>query len=281
MRETFPDAAPVMVPVYRYPSPGSFPNRNALSSPIAEAKHTHRTSNESNNTVRTYEMQSLEPVVTRGSTFTRGTMFGSPGSRISQDRLVSNSPQSFYRPPTSPLARPPVTPSSAGLRVFNHPKLDDQTMRRMAPRHLTLTERSKSPSQHVELPRSPTIQEPHPALRPDGSSTPKLRLPASNWRLDEESGQPVPTDPELVAYQQRISRTVFFLSCLFPPFLLVLAYGGLDALVQEVTHGKVDGIMPVHKRIAKWVGWGLAIGITAAVGGGVIGAVLATKARIV
>lgn len=102
-------------------------------------------------------------------------------------------------------------------------------------------------------------------------------MPKTSHRYDEEVGAYLPLDAEVKLEQRKISRMLFILACLFPPLLLVLAYGGLDAVVYELSNGRAPVADSRVKSAAKWVGWGVAVTIVAGVGGGVVGAVVVAR----
>ena len=61
-------------------------------------------------------------------------------------------------------------------------------------------------------------------------------------------------DPELVKLQNRYSRGLFFMCCLFPPLLIILAVGGMDELMPSFTGCRVDRVSIFYKRLASAVG---------------------------
>ncbi|KAF8454681.1 hypothetical protein BDZ91DRAFT_556882 [Kalaharituber pfeilii] len=61
-------------------------------------------------------------------------------------------------------------------------------------------------------------------------------------------------DPEFVRLQKRFSRVLLFLCFLFPPMLLVLASGGLDNTMLNLTQGKVDHVRVLEKRVGFFAG---------------------------
>lgn len=61
-------------------------------------------------------------------------------------------------------------------------------------------------------------------------------------------------DPEHIVLQVKYSRALLFLCCLFPPMLIVLAFGGMDDLMPRFTNGKVDNVGTFYKRVAFYLG---------------------------
>jgi hypothetical protein len=86
--------------------------------------------------------------------------------------------------------------------------------------------------------------------------------------------------PEVMEQATRLSKLLFLCCFLFPPCLLILAYGGFDGIVAEISKGTVAGVTDHYKRIAKWAGWGLAVTIVAGVSGAIIGAVLVSSTSL-
>lgn len=61
-------------------------------------------------------------------------------------------------------------------------------------------------------------------------------------------------DSETLRMQQKYSRVLLFLCCLFPPLLYVLAYGAMDHMMLSFTDGRVAHVGVFYKRVAFVVG---------------------------
>jgi len=86
----------------------------------------------------------------------------------------------------------------------------------------------------------PTLVKKSHIIRPNEGNPPS-RPEASNRHLH---------DPEHIALQTKYSRALLFLCCIFPPMLIVLAFGGMDDLMPRFTSGKVDNVGIFYKRVA-------------------------------
>ncbi|KAI9806428.1 MAG: hypothetical protein M1833_003615 [Piccolia ochrophora] len=71
--------------------------------------------------------------------------------------------------------------------------------------------------------------------------------------------------------KQAISRVMLALCLIFPPLLLLYGYGLLDNLMLILTRGDVGHFGRAEKKIALWLGWGIA---TAAISGLITGMVI-------
>lgn len=61
-------------------------------------------------------------------------------------------------------------------------------------------------------------------------------------------------DPEYVHMQKKYSRVLLLLCCLFPPMLIILAFGGMDETIGSFTDGRVDEVGIFYKRVAFTLG---------------------------
>ena len=61
-------------------------------------------------------------------------------------------------------------------------------------------------------------------------------------------------DPEVLGMQQKYSRVLLFMCCLFPPLLYILAYGAMDHMMLSFTDGRVAHVGVFYKRVAFFVG---------------------------
>ena len=57
-----------------------------------------------------------------------------------------------------------------------------------------------------------------------------------------------------------LSRVILVLCMFFPPLLLLYGYGMLDGVIAIITDGKVTRLSHREKQVARYIGWGLAIG---------------------
>ncbi|KAF8427367.1 hypothetical protein EV426DRAFT_404378 [Tirmania nivea] len=86
----------------------------------------------------------------------------------------------------------------------------------------------------------PTLVKKSHIVRPN-EGNPLSQTEASNRHLQ---------DLEHIVLQMKYSRILLFLCCLFPPMLIVLAFGGMDDLMPRFTNGKVDNVGIFYKRVA-------------------------------
>ncbi|KAF8457217.1 hypothetical protein BGX38DRAFT_1139518 [Terfezia claveryi] len=91
---------------------------------------------------------------------------------------------------------------------------------------------------------APTLVKRSHIVRPNEGDPPS-QFKASSKHLQ---------DPEFIVLQVKYSRALLFLCCLFPPMLIVLAFGGMDDLMPRFTNGKVDNVGGFYKRVAFFLG---------------------------
>ncbi|RPA80590.1 hypothetical protein BJ508DRAFT_327131 [Ascobolus immersus RN42] len=255
MREVDPTEERIMVPVYQFPTPGSFPNRNALTRPI-----TSKVSQRLSQGIESGSIASL-----------RSSRAKTPDLRRGEFEDI------------------PLTPLGSGSR----PKLENRgsDIRQQlkthsissAPSSIRLPVRSKSPSFHIDLEAPAPVADVHPALRPPRyfrPASPHLVPSSSFYRIEDLEASRMTASPEALEQATRLSRFLFLCCFLFPPCLLILAYGGFDGIVAEISKGKVAGVTDHYKKVAKWVGWGIAVTIVAGVTGAIIGAVLVSSTSL-
>lgn len=73
-------------------------------------------------------------------------------------------------------------------------------------------------------------------------------------QLEEGCQSEIVEDHEVLRMQQKYSRVLLFLCCLFPPLLYVLAYGVMDHMMLSFTDGRVAHVGVFYKRVAFFVG---------------------------
>lgn len=81
-----------------------------------------------------------------------------------------------------------------------------------------------------------------------------VAIPGQKTPSHQEPPTGQPLQPEYLALQQKYSRVLLFLCCLFPPLLIVLAYGGMDNVMVNFTDGRVDNVGAFYKHVALYVG---------------------------
>jgi hypothetical protein len=131
-------------------------------------------------------------------------------------------------------------------------------------------QRKKSQRVHVSTGR---LMRPKNLRR---SMTPRLYDPrplGDSWK-DLTDLESLPDREQTIEYRKReakAGRILLGFCLLFPPLLLVVAWGGFDATVEGWTTGQVKGVGEAEKRLAAWVGGIFAVCVVVGI---IIGSVL-------
>ncbi|RPA94278.1 hypothetical protein L873DRAFT_1793060 [Choiromyces venosus 120613-1] len=151
---------------------------------------------------------------------------------------------------------------------------------------VNLDEIAPAPQHYFE--REPEVQKQRrsirlPALGPRPmrpknlrrSMTPHLYAPrplGDSWK-DLADIESLPDNEQTLEYrrrEKRAGRLLLGLCMLFPPLLLVVAWGGFDVTVEGWTAGQVKGVGRAEKRIAAWVGGAFAVCVVAGIIAGAV-----------
>ncbi|KAI9682250.1 MAG: hypothetical protein M1817_000304 [Caeruleum heppii] len=65
--------------------------------------------------------------------------------------------------------------------------------------------------------------------------------------------------------KRQMSRAVLAMCFLFPPLLIVYAYGHLDGAIASLTSGEITHFGRIEKRVAMWTGWIICSGVIAGI----------------
>ncbi|KAG0635850.1 hypothetical protein HOY80DRAFT_1056004 [Tuber brumale] len=107
------------------------------------------------------------------------------------------------------------------------------------------------------------------------SMTPHLYAPrplGDSWK-DLADIESLPDNEQTLEYrkrEKRVGRLLLAFCMLFPPLLLVVAWGGFDVTVEGWTSGQLKGVGRVEKRIAAWVGGTFAVCVVAGIIAGAV-----------
>jgi len=183
-----------------------------------------------------------------------------------------------------------VGSSLADTSDIGHPLEDTTAERDINPKRVrmstNLDEITPAPQHYFE--REPKVQNKRrsyrlPALgsrpmRPKNlrrSMTPHLYAPrplGDSWK-DLADVESLPDNEQILEYRKRekkAGRLLLGFCMLFPPLLLVVAWGGFDVTVEGWTSGQVKGVGKVEKRMAAWVGGTFAVCVVAGIIAGAV-----------
>ena len=158
-------------------------------------------------------------------------------------------PRSFTPPVPRPISGPLTTNSLMNLRssFLNSSSANAAS-------------RSHSPA--------PFYLNPTPPLPPPRDSEKFIGM---DYRLHRHPRENSDTDTAVWKRKQNLSRAILGMCFLFPPLLLLYAYGMLDVLISSLTSGTITHLADREKRIALVVGWTFA---GAAICGIVVGMII-------
>ncbi|KAI9820140.1 MAG: hypothetical protein M1832_003847 [Thelocarpon impressellum] len=115
--------------------------------------------------------------------------------------------------------------------------------------------------------QAPFYLNPTPPLPPPTDAEKAIGF---DYRLHRHPRENSSADTAIWKRKQNLSRAILALCFFFPPMLLLLGYGMLDALMSSLTSGSITHVGNVEKKIALWVGWALAAGAVIGIVAGMI-----------
>lgn len=210
-------------------------------------------------------MGSLEGIVGIGM---RSLVTGTPGKMVGSS-LADNSDLGYPLEDTPPKRKAPPKKVRMSLN------LDE-----IVPAPESRSEDLRSSERHVQRKKSLRVQVPsRKSMRPGDlrrSMTPRLYAPrpvGDSWK-DLTDLESLPDHEQAREYRRReakAGRILLGFCLLFPPLLLVVAWGGFDVTVEGWTSGQVKGVGKVEKKIAAWVGGTFAICVVVGI---IVGSIL-------